>query len=142
MPCLLFVILKARAATHPFAVNEMHTPFNHIHALPFLACHHQRREAISGGRPGGRFGLHFGEVLQCSLPGCPKPGLLDYARGGDERPDFGGVVGIFEDALLKKITDGSDDTEADLFIVPPHFTETALIIAFLHELHLVSVLPS
>ena len=135
MPRLLLVVLKAVATPYPAAASKIHIPLNHVHVLPFPACHHQRREAIPSGRPAGRFGLHFGEVLQCSLPGCPKPGLLDYARGRDERPGFGGVVGIFEDALLEKITDGSDDTEADLFIVAPHFTEAALIIAFFHELH-------
>ena len=39
--------------------------------LSFLACHHQRREAISGGRPGGRFGCYqlCRNVSKC--PGSP-----------------------------------------------------------------------
>ena len=57
MPCLLLVILKAGAAPFSVAPSKVHKPLNHVHVLPFLACHRQRREAISGGRPVGRFGL-------------------------------------------------------------------------------------
>ena len=109
--------------------------------FPFCPAIFSTGGAVPVDGPGARSGLHFGEVLQCGLSGRSEPRLLDHAGDRDERPGFGGVVGIFKDALLEKITDGSDDTEADLFIVAPHFTEAALIIAFFHEFHRISFLP-
>lgn len=130
---------------HDAAGPDFYAVFiKHHFSFPFCPAIIRPGGAVPGDGPGGRFGLHFGEVFKGGVTGCPKPGLLDYAGGRDECPGFGGVVGVFEDTLLEKITDGPHDTKTNLLVVAPHLAEATVIITLFHEFHFISLsrLPS